>query len=227
MKYLLVGDLHGRVEVAQKVLSDKYLEYHKVFIGDYVDSFDRSKKDQITIVKLLLKAVQEREDVTALIGNHELSYLREGMQCSGYASGTKYHMVHLKKDILRYFKRHLYLEEGLLATHAGASAHLFTDKEDVRNALENDDPRLYYIGSVRGGAQTHGGIFWCDYWREFSRVEGLTQIVGHSSHRPEGKDRGIVVEQDCFNIDCLDRVEQVLIVDTTEETETTFEIIDL
>jgi len=213
MKYLMVGDLHGKEEIVQSVLSDKWDEYHKVFVGDYVDSFDRSIKEQISIVRTLLSAVHTRKDVTALIGNHELSYLRQGMECSGRRSKTKYYMAHLSKDVLAFFKTHIWLDEDTLVTHAGATVDLFPDKEDLNKALEEDDTRLYNIGRWRGGSNTYGGIFWCDFWGEFKNLPELTQIVGHSSHRPKDTAEGVHFKDRAYNIDCLDRVREGLVYD--------------
>ena len=217
MKYIIIGDTHGKIEIVKHFLSSKYEGIHKIFIGDYVDSFDRSTEDQIKIVKKLLKAVRKREDVTCLIGNHELSYIRSGMQCSGYSGKTNHYMRLLKQDIFQNFKRHFYITDDILVTHAGATGLLFKDKEDVREKLENDDKSLYNIGYARGGLNKYGGIFWCDYWMELQNIEGLVQIVGHSSHRPKGEDKGIVFRDDCYNIDCLDRVNQALSVIVDDE----------
>ena len=218
MKYLVIGDTHGKLEYVEELLSEKWLGHHKVFVGDYVDSFDRSMEDQIAIVKMLLSAVIERDDVTCLIGNHELSYIKSGMECSGRRSTTKYIMRNLKTSILRHFKRHLYLDDNLLVTHAGASANCFKDREELDECLGNDGVKLYNIGFARGGYSFWGGIFWCDFWREFKEMEGLIQIVGHSAHRPEGEDEGIVLRNNCYNIDCLDRVTQVLEVEINEDS---------
>ena len=39
MKTIIVGDLHGRIEIAEQLLKE---DCNIVFIGDYLDSFDRS-----------------------------------------------------------------------------------------------------------------------------------------------------------------------------------------
>ncbi len=221
MKYIFLGDTHGKLELVEALLSDAFKGYHKVFVGDYVDSFDRSSEAQIQIVRLLLNSVTSRGDVTALIGNHELSYLRAGMECSGRRSNTAYSMTHLKTNILRHFKRHLYVTDDILVTHAGATYQNFEDKTFLKMNLEQDSDILYRIGRSRGGWSTAGGIFWCDYWEEFQPIKGLTQIVGHTSYRPfvkkDGKhciDKGIVLKDGCYNIDCLDRVTEALTYDS-------------
>lgn len=216
MKYICIGDIHGKIGIVDTMLSSKFDGYHKIFLGDYVDSFTESTENMLKCVKTLLEA-SEREDVTVLLGNHELSYLKEGMKCSGHRGTTRYGMVHLKDEILSKFKTHFWLTTDILATHAGASGSLFSNIEELKQALDEDNKKLYNIGSARGGWSPVGGIFWCDYWDEFEELEGLTQIVGHSSYRPEGQPKGIGKQNNCFNIDCLDRIEEVLIVDTDKE----------
>ena len=210
MKYLIIGDLHGKSSIVNDVLSDKFDDYTKIFVGDYVDSFDASIESQIDIVIKLLDAVEDRDDVIALLGNHELSYILDGMMCSGFNTVTKAHLIHLQERMFELFKTHYYISEDILVTHAGANGELFESKEELKECLIANDPCLYDIGWSRGGRAKFGGVFWCDYWAEFEPIEGLTQIVGHSARRPEGKYEGIVFEKRCYNIDCLDRVNEVL-----------------
>ncbi len=192
-----------------------------------MDSFDRSAEDQLNLVNTLLLATRDRDDVVALLGNHELSYLKEGMRCSGYEYTKQLLVNHIKADMLRQFKTHLWLDDTTLVTHAGATSQLFPELEDVKTSLSEGSPRLYYIGRARGGMAPAGGIFWCDYWSEFQPVEGLTQIVGHSAYRPQGELPGIVMHSDCFNVDCLDRAPELLTVDTDDPESTVFEYITL
>ena len=212
MKYLFVGDLHGKLDVATTVL-DNFPEYTKVFIGDYVDSFDNNIAEQTQLLRLLLEA-SEREDVFCLLGNHELSYLKPGMLCSGWKTGMKVVMSGLADEIRSKFKHYFYTVDGVLATHAGATGRLFDSADEVRECLEADDPCLYDIGRFRGGRAKVGGVFWCDFWEEYEPIEGLTQVSGHSAHRPSPEQRGIQYKPGCYNIDCLDHRKEVLTYDS-------------
>ena len=86
MKTIIVGDLHGRYEIAEKVLEAKE-DYNVVFVGDYVDSREGiSPVDQVKTIKLVLEAIKVSDGrVQGLLGNHELSYMKPEMQCSGYS----------------------------------------------------------------------------------------------------------------------------------------------
>jgi len=218
MKYLVIGDIHGKLELVQELLSDNFKEYHKIFVGDFLDSFDRSSDACVQTLRTVLNAVVGRKNVTALLGNHELSYIRSGMQCSGYDTKTEYHIKHLKAEVLRWFKRYVYITDEILVTHAGATEQLFPNKKILKEKLEADDPSLYNIGRYRGGHSPVGGIFWCDYWAELEPIEGLTQIVGHSAARPQGRYEGVVSQVGIYNIDCLDRITEALVVDTADSS---------
>ncbi len=215
MKYIVCGDTHGKIEIVRHLLSGEYVGYHKVFVGDYVDSYDRSVGNQVSIVQELLQSCRDRDDVTCLLGNHELSYMMNKMQCSGHKYATKVHMDLLIPEIETTFKTHLYITAGVLVTHAGATQQMFPNKEYLRNCLTTNADMLYHIGRARGGTNKVGGIFWCDYWEEFEPIPNLIQIMGHTAHRPHGEPRGIVMRDNAINIDCLDRVREVLIVETS------------
>jgi len=215
MKYLVIGDIHGKIDHVETLLQEDFSLHHKIFVGDYADSFTHGRKKQKKVLSALVHAVKTREDVTCLLGNHEWSYLKEGMQCSGY-SGSFHRSISIRYPELRtLFKKHFYIPDIALITHAGATGELFSSLEDVEAAIESDSDRLYNIGRSRGGTSDTGGIFWCDFWREFQEIQGLVQIVGHSSARPRGSNTpGIIKMNNCYNVDCLDRVFEVLEIDT-------------
>ena len=71
MKTLVIGDLHGRWEIAEAALAT---EHNVVFMGDYLDSFDRTSLECLETLKVVTNAVlAEPERVQALVGNHEMS----------------------------------------------------------------------------------------------------------------------------------------------------------
>ena len=67
-KTVFVGDTHGDLEATKQVMN-KYLNAHQiVFLGDYVDRGDKSKKN----IDYLLKMKQKYPDKIHLLqGNHE------------------------------------------------------------------------------------------------------------------------------------------------------------
>lgn len=219
MKYILIGDIHGKLEIVETMLSS-FPDHIKVFVGDYLDSFDRSPDACVQCLQMVLDAIKSREDVIGLIGNHEWSYLERAMICSGYNETTQALVNSIgHKRILDTLKKYLWIDENVLVTHAGASKRYFETIEELKDCLENDKG-LKSIGYSRGGGSVCGGIYWCDYWNEYEDIPGITQVCGHSAYRPylpmksggelERYPEGIVKVDHCWNIDCLDRVFEVL-----------------
>ena len=101
MPTIVVGDLHGQHEIVDKVMKYAGTELDVVFLGDYVDSFKRGPDDQImTLQKVIAAALNHPKQVTALKGNHEMSYLDDRMRCSGWTFGVANLFKHLQTDVL-------------------------------------------------------------------------------------------------------------------------------
>lgn len=208
---LICGDLHGKIEVAKELLEEKNKQI--IFVGDYLDSFDRSIADQIDLLDMILDAVKTRSEVTALMGNHELSYLVDSMRASGWKSSTQAHVLSRKVDMQNYLE---YMTEahGYLITHAGVSAS-WLDNWDKSTSIEDfvfsqPNRKLWEIGYSRGGTAKCGGPLWCDYYEEFQPIEGVKQIFGHTARREFGDREDITWRDSNYNIDCLDRVYEIL-----------------
>lgn len=207
-KVVVVGDLHGQHEVVTKVLAAE--GYIVVFIGDYLDSFDRSVVEQLHTIHLVLGAInKEPERVFGLKGNHEISYLDRYMQCSGYSYELKHQLDHSvdMSPLLDY----MWVGDYLI-THAGVSERLL---HDLDTTLEDylDKGNYNQIGRARGGPNSVGGLYWCDWWREFEPLDDVPQVVGHTNSRPFESDPGIIMKGNSYNIDCIERTNQVLVID--------------
>lgn len=189
METLVVGDLHGQVEIAEKALS---FGTPVIFIGDYLDSFTRSYEDQIRTLQVIIEAVRDGK-ATALYGNHEWSYLDPKMQCSGYNYHTARMVPHLDTDVLKEYV----FAEGFLISHAGVSKKLLDAREQtLEEYLEAGE--FKQIGRSRGGRDRVGGLFWADWNKDFEPLEDQPQIVGHT--------RGNIIRQK-GNSYCIDVLE--------------------
>lgn len=203
MKYVFIGDVHGKVDAVEEALSR---EGHKVFVGDFIDSFDRSLEDHKKCYDLVFAAI-DKGDAMALYGNHELSYYVPSQRCSGWAPDRASLMLAYEKDIKKRFKNYLFLGENILVTHAGLTKQLFDDHigdmkylDETLQIWENRyNTPMYWIGASRGGPSynSYGGTFWCDFRYEFAPVEGLMQIFGHT------RGKGIRQTGYSYCIDCL------------------------
>lgn len=203
MKTLFVGDLHGARDIVRLALKTTYPD-RVVFMGDYLDSFTRPVEDQISTLQLVMDACENNpEKYIALMGNHELSYIEDGMQCSGFKAETASYIVHLQKRMRAILKPYFWIEEDWLATHAGVSnALLELKKMDLETYLQQGD--FFQIGRFRGGWAPIGGLHWCDFNAEFDPIPGVNQIVGHTHYDHDGT---LLTKQGQmsinYNVDCI------------------------
>lgn len=122
-----------------------------------------------------------------LIGNHEAAVLF-GMELGGFWSPS-----HICKDIIHATFASGKLKfatsyDGFLITHAGVHPNFEDDlpEDPVKaaeqlNELGRENPHAQifaFIGAIRGGWQSYGGIFWRDADEALS--EKWPQIFGHS-----------------------------------------------
>lgn len=208
MKYTFVGDIHGKVDAVKAALDR---EGPVVFVGDFMDSFDRSLEDHKECLDLVLDAI-ERGKARSVFGNHELSYLMPKHKCSGW---DKYRasLMRLYHDrIMDAFEPYILLRPDFLVTHGGLSAPLWEAAGLTLDTLPKylDDgwkdlkSPVHGIGYCRGGFTKFGGIFWTTFREDFEPINGLTQVFGHTR-----QPKGIQIEKSedgtpNYAIDCLD-----------------------
>lgn len=215
MSTIVVGDLHGKLHLAQELLQDKNQEI--VFVGDYLDSFTIDKQTQINTLDLILDACQTRNNVTALLGNHELSYLDPiNHACSGFSDDILRAVLE-RKALMQACLQMYTVVNGFLITHAGVSRSWLPSRyntlEEITSYINSVDMDiLARVGFSRGGLRNSvGGILWCDSYYEFKPIKGVKQIFGHTQYRAPEQGMGILEEyENNFNIDCLDRCYEVL-----------------
>ena len=236
MQTAVIGDIHGRFEVMVAALAK---HSRVVFVGDYVDSFDRTKLDQIQCLTLALNE-HNGGSVVCLRGNHEESYIDPDARCSGWNNIMNTHIMPIQEEV-RALPTHTWVD-GILITHAGISQHfideILVDQYTYDLNITKQDMLEFYlervvhqeVGYARGGSKSCGGLLWCDFFEEFGPIAGLRQIFGHTGYRPKDysnpdaeHEKGILSDGDNWNVDCLDHcTEYVVITDgvvTIEELE--------
>lgn len=202
MRYVFIGDVHGKVEAVESALARNG---HKVFVGDFLDSFDRKVSDHEKCLVMVLDAV-EKGEATAIFGNHELSYLMPRQhRCSGYNTSMEMMLIPHRSRMFRLFKPFFEINDEWLVTHAGLHPDVATKlPEDWEAEFLNQQSPMHWIGSSRGGAHPVGGIFWCDFNDEFQHIEGLNQVFGHSRHMTADIRARKGKNSINYCIDCLD-----------------------
>jgi len=200
MKFITVGDIHGKTLWKEAIINIDSDNTKYIFIGDYVDSFDESDKE---IIDNLLEIIQLKRDypdrVELLWGNHDYQYLylrdqnmQRKVRCTGFRESyaeTLFQIFLHNKDAFKA----AYQYKNYLWTHAGMSNFaykLYFQNKLPKNKLEwaNElnrlfvirDDSLFHIGRIRGGDAHVSSIFWAHLDETIAnQINGLHQIVGH------------------------------------------------
>lgn len=195
MKYLVVGDLHGKFEIAEAALkAGEDNDAKVVFVGDYLDSYTRSSEDCVKTLNVVLEAIADGKAVGCW-GNHDRQYVDPIYRCSGYDFKTQQEIGPLKDSMTELLTNYFWAN-GYLISHAGVSQSLLRHLDkSLEEYLKDGD--FDQIGWSRGGLDEVGGLYWCDWRSEFEPIPGVKQIVGHTG------DRYIREVEGNYCIDCL------------------------
>jgi predicted phosphodiesterase len=148
------------------------------------------------------------DKATWLIGNHDATYFGNwnpdytksisnvNYYCSGW-SGSKQKEFNKHVDPEWMFNTELAVQANeFTIVHAGFHYHQFkpmmSEQENVEDMVKrwNEDKKdfrfthghwIYNVGTIRGGRDPVGGPLWLDWTNEFTPVDNLNQIVGHTS----------------------------------------------
>lgn len=224
MKTLIVGDIHNKIDKAEKIVQSIPHD-HVYFLGDYYDNFGDDWYAAKEVSKWL-KWSLEQPNRTHLIGNHDVPYINPQCKMGKYGWDTgKQKAVDqiMPKEYWRKMKFHAWVD-GWLLSHAGIHRSYFQNilntgvkLEDLPSWLDEQSQgaweaidasgwHWYFAqGESRGGHNRFGGLLWLDFISEFSPILGLNQIVGHTRHLA-----------DCIQDDGLSYGKQFYAIDTME-----------
>ena len=205
-QYTFVGDIHGKIEQVQRALENDGII---IFVGDFMDSFDRTVEDHEACLKTVLNAI-DKGKAQAVFGNHELSYIYGQHKCSGWDMDRKIMFSRYKQEILSKFKWVIELPDKWLITHAGLhpKVQALIHRPTYDGWCEDLRSSAHWIGQWRGGMNVVGGIFWCDFNTEFKPVYGINQVFGHTSGKTIRKLE--IPGSINYCIDCLDHKHEFL-----------------
>lgn len=206
MKVIEIGDIHGRDTwkyIVDKELKDLDTKKDKiVFIGDYLDSHDRSCNGLVQTRNYanIIKFKEEYPELVELLfGNHEFHYLRV---CTSPYSGFQSVYSEGFRDMLEHHitirdHKMVYATNGFLFSHAGISTVWcksvgidLTDISDVDLADQINDlfyytPKVFDFTMGRNfdhyGDDTTQTPIWIRKHSLFqSAPSQFSQVVGHT-----------------------------------------------
>lgn len=204
-KLIIVPDVHGRT-FWKDIMG--YKDTPVVFLGDYLDPYQNeniSKKQAITNFLEILDYAKQNNNVTLLLGNHDMEYSIGTHICDCRRDIRNYKTIrNLFLDNAKMFKLAFDFEVGgrrFFISHAGITKRWYDenkkvfgvdDYNDVLNAnlinklfLEGKlDDILGQVSLYRGGWNDFGSIVWADFREHFYikpiNYNGTIQIVGHT-----------------------------------------------
>lgn len=207
-KFLIIGDVHG-MDSWKEIVDDKSTYfYHKVFIGDYVDSFSIKPVEILFNLKEIIAYKKKNPDkVTLLLGNHDWAYIYDEPGISGFQPAVWHQYKELFRENIDLFDvaygyRNSRTQEYTLFTHAGLTYKFWMDhisplindesgvwhdlvdvNDDLHDILNKfkGDKILWKVGNMRGGFGTPGPL-WADYLELLEDpYPDIHQVFGHTA----------------------------------------------
>lgn len=200
MRTLVVGDVHGRYDLALGLLRTAGVvdglgtrvdyDVRTVQVGDLANCVARDRDQDLRVLRKARAWFNVR-----LVGNHEYPYLGGG-GFSGFAR-----LAEVEQAILNVPWQPAVAVGATLVTHAGvhpALVPLLLNGEDLaadeaeavlRAAWQHNPAHPWFdqCGGARGGSAAHGGILWRDANAE-PVSDRWNQVFGHTPD-PDGPTR--------------------------------------
>lgn len=208
-KFLIIPDVHGRT--FWKYALEHVAEYKQViFLGDYLDPYPReniSFQQAVDNFKEILEFEQNCDNVTLLLGNHDMHYLdTKFMDCSRLNYRRRNEMHDLYSEHSFYL---VFLHGKYLFSHAGIYQEwLDRHKLTIANLIDKDfcNSSLEDASSYRGGWMKVGSPVWADLQESAYATFPHTyyQIVGHTqliSKAYIGDNIACLDVRKCFELD--------------------------
>jgi hypothetical protein len=191
MKYLILGDIHGRLiwnEIVEKENPDI-----TVFLGDYVTTHEGISADQqLSNLEDILNYKKDNVDSVILLrGNHDLQMLGYSWaSCSGYDPKVSHYMSESSfKEYFLKLTQWIYVDDSLriIFSHAGIS-QVWMDNSGIKDIHEINNlkpselfgfiPDNYY--DVCGTSKTQPPTWIRPETLCQCNILGYDQIVGHT-----------------------------------------------
>jgi hypothetical protein len=221
MLTLIIPDIHnhiGHIEPHIQKLSTSYNFDRIIFLGDYFDQFHDGPADAERTAQWLKSSLQHSNRIH-LIGNHDMPYLvgrsTQQLECPGY-SVEKDERINNVLTVTDWQQlRPACINQGWLLSHAGFSSKTFLKPlhdanlptaEELLETAEREFVRLksgefsYFFALGSRMCDTYpGGITWADWRDDFTPIEGINQIVGHTPDYNPRKKKHVRSQNHCID----------------------------
>ena len=201
---LVISDVHQDIARLESILKKENYDI-VVSLGDWFDSRSRNTQQDVINTCDFLKKWIFKPNFFTCIGNHDIQYLYSNATtiCSGY-NREKDKIItkefgSFMPAIRDKFLWYLWIDD-FLCSHAGVHPFWLPPRQEITKAalshwlneqIKFAEPALinggrhwlYGAGQGRGGSLRVGGLTWNCFESEFEPIEGVKQIVGHTSHR--------------------------------------------
>lgn len=182
---IVIPDVHGRD--FWKII-ENHPDKPVIFLGDYLDPYpgEATPQEAIRNFSEILKVARKRDNITLLVGNHDLCYDIGRVICECRCNYEKYDIIRaMFNDNKEMFKIAEYREIGgkkFLFTHAGITPEWV--REECGKVLPNDFAKvlteadylnrsykrhwyefcqaLRKVSYHRGGLDHNSSMVWCD-----------------------------------------------------------------
>jgi len=222
---LMIPDIHGR-KFWKKAVED-YPDLPVVFLGDYLDPYtwleDIDEGEALENFKEILDYARANSDrVTLLMGNHDIHYFSEYLNCSRKDEKRAPQICQLLTDNFSLFSMACHYETNgrtFLLSHAGVLVGWMKtyfpsvdlgDADAICRALNGKMDSiatfmpfvfngLMDVSRYRGGDAEYGSVVWADdteHLHSSHDLPGIYQIFGHNQ-----QSRFPIIE---WNFACID-----------------------
>jgi len=192
-RILVLPDIHLKFDRAERIIAAEGAD-SVICLGDVFDDFGDTPEQNKAAAEWLKNSLNKKNRIH-LMGNHDLHYAKPNAFtiCSGF-TWEKHEVISTVLTKADWRKlRWFHLHKNFLFAHAGLTKQLFDgsvnwdlwrflkrETTEANKALEKGNTHwVFRAGYSRGGSTPFGGLTWCD-WGEFTPLDGIRQICGHT-----------------------------------------------
>lgn len=170
MKIIIIPDIHGRTfwkKAVYKYKNNK--DIHIIFLGDYLDGYENidhiSPEDAIVNFEEIIEVARSSNNITLLIGNHDLHYWPDFINQYGCRRYNQY-----KYNISKMFLDNIDLFNIAYEIYINEKQYLFTHAGLVKNWFD-------YISSKKNIGTEQNPIYFNDIYNKYNETYNIEENI--------------------------------------------------